>query len=418
MGIDIKIGQIIREELIEIQLQVIVSQHEELSVGVEAFARGIHPDTKEYINPELMFRLAREEQLSIDLDLLCVEKSFKIFRQIYEYDNESLLFININYDFIPYCTECGFLSACAAMNGIPTENIVIDISDFTMSDYDLIQQFITLHRSEGFYICIDDIGKDYSNIDKIILINPDMIKINHQLLEKLDYDNYRNNMAKYVVSIAHDMGVVVIAKGIECQDTLSVALRGGAQFAQGYYIGRPTPVTTDNIGEMMGNLLSHEDISVFIVNRKVESRRMIMTRLIQFIEGIKEEASLWRMETIEDDLRASFQGHEFVESGWLVDLEGIQMSSAYINRSALRSRNSSIFHVYKIGRSYQEKDVYRQLVDTTLESWITKPYVSLLSNENIVGTSAFVDVEGDFRCICCMNINYDLFEKYATRLVN
>ncbi len=408
------ISKIIREEKIEIDLQLIVARNQGFITGVEALARGIHPETGENLTPGKMFRRAREEQLSVDLDLLCVEKAFRAFKPTYEFNNETLLFINLNHDCIPYCNSSGFLSACAAMCHLPTENIVVDLGDFSLSDYDMILKFISIHRQKGFYICIDDVGKDYSNIDKIILINPDMIKINQPMLEKLHYDNYRNNLYKYAVSIAHDMGVVVIASDIENKAMLENAFNNGAQYAQGYYISRPHEANGGRIPTDIKALIPQDGLDLFLTSKKVETNRHIMTKIIQFIRSMVERSKEWQLENIVCQMIETYKDYSFVESSWLVDMEGIQMSEAYVNPQVLGMRSSTIFHVYKSGRSYQEKDVYRQLVDTVLDTWITKPYVSLLSNQNIVGTSTFIKLEGEVECILCMNINYSKFQQYTS----
>lgn len=85
-------------------------------------------------------------------------------------------------------------------------------------------------------MCIDDIGSDYNNIDKLLYLSPDIVKIDFRALRKLENKTYAENMIKTLKFITETLGIIVVAKGIEDEEDVSFALKNGAQFMQGYYI--------------------------------------------------------------------------------------------------------------------------------------------------------------------------------------
>ncbi len=66
---------IIKNESVQMLMQIVLSPHEDFAVGFEALARGIDPSTGESIEPTVLFELAKEYGLCVEVDKLCVKKA-------------------------------------------------------------------------------------------------------------------------------------------------------------------------------------------------------------------------------------------------------------------------------------------------------------------------------------------------------
>ncbi|GMQ59737.1 EAL domain-containing protein [Vallitalea sediminicola] len=406
---NISITDIIEQESIDILMQVILSPHEDFAVGIEALARGVDPNTNTSINPSELFRQARMCGLSVELDKICVKKAIEEFTHIYNKNKSTLLFINIEDSFISYSITYDYLTECADEYNIPYENIAIDLCNFDLYSVKEIESFIKKYRAKGFYMSIDDIGKDYYNLDKLLLINPDIIKINTFLLQNLESEQYRNYLMKFISSIAHEMGMVVVAKGIETNKDFNFFIECGAQFVQGYYIARPSKLSSVEIDDIIHNFKRKDNIEEYYSGNKVDNNRKTMTKLINFMNDIKGQIDGADIGHEENNFKQIFNEYSFVENCWILDMNGIQISDAYINKDNFRTRNSSIFNISKKYMDFSKKEIYERLVNTILDVWITKPFHSLLTNNICLGVSKYiVDSKGE-QYILCLNVNINRF---------
>ena len=403
--------ELIDQEFIEIYMQPIISHHEGFAIGIEAFVKGIHPKTKEIIGPNTLFEKALEENLDMELGLLVIKKTIQVFMSIQKKNPESLLFININESMIHACEETHALKDIVEAYGMAPKSIVFDIGNYENMTVEQIQAFINQQRTFGFYISIDDIGKDYFNLDRIILFNPDIIKINHQYLAKLNNPSYSERILKHMGQIAHEMGMVVVETGIETEKSLMLAFEQGAQYFQGYYIKEPVRVSEEDYIDLFNLQKGFELIRSHAKTAVIEDMRHFMNKMVMFLGQLKEESHNWPQQSMEENVNQLFAAYPSIENGWIINREGIQISDAMINNTGFSSRNADIFKIHNKGYDYSEEDLYRFISSGSLEVWITKPYISLLTNSICVTTSSYIQAIGEEPHILCLVFNYELFKK-------
>ncbi|MBN2221963.1 MAG: EAL domain-containing protein, partial [Vallitaleaceae bacterium] len=187
------IKRIIEQKSIKILFQPILSPLEPLQLNIECFLRGVDTDTGETIMPLCLIEEAKAKDLVLELDKVVVELAFERFKPICDAYPRAFLNININTSIFTKDKKSTFIIDAAKQIGIPTSHVIIDLgfTDIEPESSELVLDFIRVHRDAGFCISLDDIGRDYSNLDKVLLFNPDIIKINHCLIEKLGNSSYR-----------------------------------------------------------------------------------------------------------------------------------------------------------------------------------------------------------------------------------
>lgn len=402
------IQKIIETKSIEILMQPVLAPVRELAIGIEALARGIEIGTNKVIGAGALIQAAEKAGFLFELEKMLIQSAIIKYTEFYKQKSDTLLFINIDAKILSFCLEDLFILELLDEYSLPYGNVVFDINGLDFSNYNGIKEAIKFYRDKGFAISIDDLGRDYNNLDKIIMINPDIIKINTSRLNQLDDEMYKENIFSLLGHISQKLGIVIVAKGIENKEELIIAVKNGAQFIQGYYISKPIKLNTESLDQIIDSLYDRINIEDYIEDNHYEQNRIITGKLARLTERLGNNLSLDMLSDIEKVKLEFFDEYPFIENIWYLDENGIQISESFNNSDKYKVRHASIFQTYKKGSDFSKKELYRQLTDTILNVWLTKPFVSMLTNNVCVGASTYIS---DTKMVFCMNINYEEFLK-------
>jgi len=95
-------------------------------------------------------------------------------------------------------------------------------------------------RKKGILLAIDDLGAGYSNLKYVADLAPDFVKLDRNLIADVKDGTRQARLVTAIVDLCHQMGTQVVAEGIETVDELIIAQRAGADYCQGYLLGRPS----------------------------------------------------------------------------------------------------------------------------------------------------------------------------------
>lgn len=110
-----------------------------------------------------------------------------------------------------------------------------------VSNFDLVNDFITQVRMYGVKIAIDDFGTGFSNYENILNLDIDYIKIDGSLIKKIDEDIYLN-LIKSIVLFSKQQNIKVIAEFVSDLKTLRYVKNIKIDYSQGYHIGKPMSI--------------------------------------------------------------------------------------------------------------------------------------------------------------------------------
>jgi EAL domain-containing protein (putative c-di-GMP-specific phosphodiesterase class I) len=118
--------------------------------------------------------------------------------------------------------------------------IVLELTEHSkVEDYHELVERTNALRAEGFRIAIDDAGAGYASFRHVVLIQPDIVKLDRSLISQIDASPEQRSMARALIDYATATGATVVAEGIERDEELKVLQRLAVPMGQGYLLGRP-----------------------------------------------------------------------------------------------------------------------------------------------------------------------------------
>ena len=395
--------------------QQIVSVSRKKVIGVEGLVRGIHADTNELILPKTLFDAAREEKVIIELDRACRNTILTEFGKIHCFDREKLLFLNLDASILEMSIGSGYLLNQVKKHNINPCNIVIEINERYVLNNMTLKRFVDTYKRYGFMVALDDVGTGFSNMDRILLVKPDIIKIDISLVKNIHNDFYKQGIFRSLVILANKVGALVIAEGVETEQEAIQVLRLGGHMIQGYYFSTPAQIKDgcaifinhqiDALGKRFNEYVHLQYIAE---KDRYKQLNVIVNESVQ-------KLSRCCREEYDGMLRGIVSECADMECAYILDGDGIQVSGTICAQSAATHHESLIFYSARIGTDHSMEKYYYPLSGTKRKRFTTEPYVSLATG-NLCITISAVFADGDNnKCILCADFK-STEESYSIEL--
>jgi len=120
--------------------------------------------------------------------------------------------------------------------------IVLELlEDEGVKNFNIIKEFITDVKNLGVNIAIDDFGAGYSNFERLLDYQPDILKIDGCLVRDIETNSYSYSVVKTIVIFAKEQNIKTVAEFVENEKIYNILNDLGVDYSQGYYFGKPTP---------------------------------------------------------------------------------------------------------------------------------------------------------------------------------
>lgn len=201
-------------------------------IGWEALIRG--PQGTPFERPNVLFAVAQENDMEVELETLCLET---IFRGLPRGIGTRRLFVNASCTLLrhPVFLDERNLTAINRSHG----DVVIEISEKEMVDYSSFGDILATVRGAGLKIAIDDAGSGYSGLEAILNLRPDYIKVADSLVRRLETDPIKREIITSLASIGRRIEATLVAEGIEREEEREALIELGVEYGQGFLLGRP-----------------------------------------------------------------------------------------------------------------------------------------------------------------------------------
>nr|WP_315489088.1 EAL domain-containing protein [uncultured Rhodoferax sp.] len=127
--------------------------------------------------------------------------------------------------------------------GLNGSSIAVEITEGLLLDTneDVTQQLRAL-RTAGMAVSLDDFGTGYSSLTYLQKFDIDFIKIDQSFVRNLKPASTDMALCKAIILLAHDLGMQVVAEGVETAEQRDLLMAAGCDYGQGYWFARPLPV--------------------------------------------------------------------------------------------------------------------------------------------------------------------------------
>ena len=126
--------------------------------------------------------------------------------------------------------------------GYPQNQIVLEVTEHArVASYPDLLDKLEVIKKRGVRLAIDDAGAGYAGLRHILLLHPEIIKLDIVLTRDIDTDPIRRALGSALVAFAKELGAEIIAEGIETKPEYDTLLELGIELGQGYHIAKPAP---------------------------------------------------------------------------------------------------------------------------------------------------------------------------------
>ncbi len=124
--------------------------------------------------------------------------------------------------------------------GFPTENIIFEFTeDQQIQEPERVLEIVRAYRGMGFMTAIDDFGAGFAGLNLLANFQPDIIKLDMPLIRDVDQDHVRRSIVSGIVVVCQELGIRLVAEGIESAGEYCCLQDLGVELLQGYLLARP-----------------------------------------------------------------------------------------------------------------------------------------------------------------------------------
>jgi EAL domain-containing protein (putative c-di-GMP-specific phosphodiesterase class I)/GGDEF domain-containing protein len=224
---------------LDIAFQPIVDIHTGRVFGFEALTRGVH--ALGFPSPIEFFDRCHDDGELAAVEEFILTQAFDKFVKIEGHKNLKLF---VNLDGRTIAAETGIGSVLTALRdryGLTNANVALEISeryDFSRAPRGL-QCLLDLRAALGS-LTLDDFGSGHANLQLFYHVEPAILKLDHFIISSIGSDPKKVVFLQHIVRMAHLLGSLVVAEGVETPQEYYVCRELGCDLVQGYAVARPT----------------------------------------------------------------------------------------------------------------------------------------------------------------------------------
>jgi EAL domain-containing protein (putative c-di-GMP-specific phosphodiesterase class I)/CheY-like chemotaxis protein len=211
-------------------------------VGLEALARWQHPE-RGLVFPDSF--ISRMERLGLvdELSWIVMNRGMSEVSQFAGIDGKvPMLAINESMYSLHNLKFPDILASLAEKYCVDPANLTIEITESGLiKELSSTLDILTRLRMKGFKLSIDDFGTGYAMMQQLKVIPATELKIDRSFVFDMHHNERDRVIVQKTIEMGHELGIHVIAEGVETKDQLAFLHLKGCDSAQGYFFSRPLP---------------------------------------------------------------------------------------------------------------------------------------------------------------------------------
>ncbi|WP_126174597.1 EAL domain-containing protein [Altericroceibacterium xinjiangense] len=207
-------------------------------IGAEALARWQHPE-KGHVRPDLFIPLLEKSDRMDEFTAYMLNRAIMDFTSV---PGNLSLAVNISPVMIGKGKLPGIIREALRKHGFAPERLTIEVTETAgFKDPTAIQEVEELSR-DGIGVSIDDYGTGFSTINYLKVLPATELKIDRSFVANILSSHSDRRLVDSTIKLAHEMGMKVVAEGVESPELMDVLELLACDTVQGYYTGRPMDI--------------------------------------------------------------------------------------------------------------------------------------------------------------------------------
>jgi EAL domain-containing protein (putative c-di-GMP-specific phosphodiesterase class I) len=232
------IRHIIRRRSVRAVFQPIVNIKSRAIIGYEALGRIISDQLTS--DTAKLFAIAEKCQLAAELSQAFRTAAIEDARAIAA---GNLLFLNVHAAEMAQPGFCESLKA--TLRALPAScTVVLEVHEDAVLHLQSLREFRRQTSAMGWKLAYDDFGVGQSRLAEMAEVPPDFVKLDREIIHQLERSRGRQELVGGVRRFTEELGIVLIAEGLETEAEADICRRLGCELAQGFLLGRPRSVHT------------------------------------------------------------------------------------------------------------------------------------------------------------------------------
>jgi len=232
--------QAIKNDEFIIAFQPQVDADKQTLIGMEALVRWNHP-VMGIVLPNLFIPLAEETGSIVELDRLVMRSAMQQWQQWRQSGLDvGVLSLNLSVKQIQTKDIISFLQETMSKTGCQPEWLCLEVTESdVMTNLDAMNAVLLEVQTLGIHVSIDDFGTGYSSLAYLKRLPVSKLKIDRSFIKDLPDDEEDSTITRTIIMMADNLGLEVIAEGVETEAQRDFLLQNGCSDIQGYYYSPP-----------------------------------------------------------------------------------------------------------------------------------------------------------------------------------
>jgi diguanylate cyclase (GGDEF)-like protein len=227
---------------LQIHYQPVTDLRSQRVVTMEALLRWCHPDLGP-VAPVEFIPIAEDTGLIVDIGRWVLETACSDCRAWRDAGHDVGVSINVSGRQLADADLVDDVREALERAGLPPAAVTLELTESILVTSDKGSRVaLTALKALGVRLAIDDFGTGYSSLSYLAELPVDDLKIDRSFVSRLGHDTQSLSMIGAVVELAHSLGLIVTAEGVETELELAELRRTGCDLVQGYLLGKPHPL--------------------------------------------------------------------------------------------------------------------------------------------------------------------------------
>lgn len=210
-------------------------------IGMEALARWTHP-TRGVIPPDEFIIQAEQSHDIYQLTLFIIYRAIHSGAELSARGHDLAISVNLSASLLDQPDLASTIQDMLREQNFPASRLTIEITETAQFENSpCAMHSLSSLRQAGVRLSVDDYGTGQSNLEYLIRIEADEIKIDKQFVTTMRESKRNFEIVKSTIDLAHRLGAIAVAEGIENEETRQLLGQLGCDIGQGYHLGKPQP---------------------------------------------------------------------------------------------------------------------------------------------------------------------------------